>query len=151
MHLLLPRIIMKNITFTALCLASSVVSAQATNKGTLSVTVNGAQSNKGTIEIHVIANKAQFDNEIPASLICRKEIAVTKARCDFKDVLHGKYSIFTFHDENLNRTIDFDMLGQPSERLSMSGIDLSQNNSPTFEQSQFDFSSQHAQIFLQLQ
>jgi len=142
---------MKKITFIVLFLASSIAAAQTTNKGSLSVTVNGAQSNTGSIEIHINANKAQFYNEIPASLICRKEIEITKVRCDFKDVPHGNYSIFTFHDENLNRTIDFDILGQPSEKLSISGIDVSQNNSPTFEQSQFKFSSQHAQIFLQLQ
>jgi len=142
---------MKIVFFIALFLMSSFASSKSADLGTLSVIVNGAQTNKGNIEIHVIANKAQFDNEIPASLICRKAIQAYKVQCDFKGVFHGQYSIFTFHDENLNRNPDVDFFGQPSEKLSISGIDLSHTPSPTFKQSQFNFSSQYAQIFLNLQ
>jgi uncharacterized protein (DUF2141 family) len=132
-------------------LASPFVFAEPVSKGTLSVTVTSAQNNKGNIEIHLLANKAQFDSDIPAFLICRKAIKNLKTDCNFNDVPYGEYAIFAFHDENLDQNLGVYFFGLPSEKLSISGIDLTRNSSPLFEQSKFSFASQHAQFFLNLQ
>jgi uncharacterized protein (DUF2141 family) len=125
--------------------------AEYANKGMLSVTVNGAQNNRGNIEIHLLANKAQFKSEIPPFLICRKIIHRLKTSCDFKDVPYGEYAIFAFHDENLDQNLSLHFFGLPFEKSSISGIDLVHNSSPRFEQSKFLFASQQAQILLNLQ
>lgn len=138
-----------SIAFLIMTLPSAFT--ESISKGTISVTVKSAQNNTGNIEIHLLANKAQFDSEIPSFLICRKIIKSLKASCDFKDVPYGEYAIFTFHDEDLDQNVSVDFFGLPTEKLSISGIDLIHNSSPNFEQSKFSFASQHAQVFLNLQ
>jgi uncharacterized protein (DUF2141 family) len=131
--------------------ASPFIFADPASQGTLSVTVTSAKNNTGNIEIHLLANKAQFDNDIPAFLICRKAIKALKTDCDFNDVPYGEYAIFAFHDEDLDQNLGVYFFGLPSEKLTISGVDLAHNSSPVFEQSKFSFASQHAQYFLNLQ
>jgi uncharacterized protein (DUF2141 family) len=136
---------METHSICAYCLLFSSLTLATTQqpKGKLSITMNSAANDKGNIEIHLLAKKAQFDSEIPAFLICRKAVQNKKVHCNFNDVPYGEYVIFSFHDANSNRDLNVDFFDTPTERHAISGIDLRYNSEPSFEQSSFSFSSQH--------
>lgn len=140
-------------TLICVFLLPSLASANPSlsEEGELEVIVNAAKNNDGEIQVTLINTAAQFDSKEDPVAICRKSIDKQKALCKFEKLKHGEYAIFAYHDENKNNTLDENFLGAPKEKLAVSGVDLSQNQSPTFLDSKFKFSSQLAQIFINLQ
>ncbi len=137
--------------FIVLLSSSSQVFATQFQQGELQVTVNGAKNNKGKIEVHLFNNSAQFENKVPSLLVCKAKIKRLKTECTFKDITYGSYGVFAFHDENKNEVLDISLLGNPKEKLAISGVDLVTNSTPVFEDSQFLFNSQRGQVFINLQ
>lgn len=140
-------------TLICVFLLPSLASANPSlsEEGELEVIVNASKNNDGEIQVTLINTAAQFDSKEDPVAICRKSIDKQKALCKFEKLKHGEYAIFAYHDENKNNTLDENFLGAPKEKLAVSGVDLSQNQSPTFLDSKFKFSSQLAQIFINLQ
>lgn len=132
-------------------ISTQLAFSESVKNGHLTVIVNSAQNNKGNIEVHILANQAQFDDEIPAFLICRMPIKELKSKCEFRDVPFGDYVIFAFHDSNLDRHLNTNFFGEPTEKMSMSGVDLTENSSPNFKSGLILFKSMHSQVFLNLQ
>lgn len=124
---------------------------QAKPEGVLEVMINSAKNDDGEIQVTLMNNEAQFNSKETPVAVCRKVINEKKSVCKFEKLTHGDYAIFAFHDENKNKTLDENFLGAPKEKLAVSGVDLAQNQSPTFTQSKFTFSSQLAQVFINLQ
>ncbi|BBN80645.1 hypothetical protein PA25_06300 [Pseudoalteromonas sp. A25] len=140
---------------TLLCamLVPVLASASATpeHEGVLEVVVNSAKNDDGEIQVTLMNNAAQFDSKETPIAVCRQTIDKLKALCKFDKLQHGEYAIFAYHDENINKELDENFLGAPKEKLAVSGVDLAQNQSPTFVQSKFKFNSQLAQVFINLQ
>jgi len=121
------------------------------HKGELQVMISGVKNGKGKVEIYLFNNEAQFEDKVPPLLICKAKITRLSAECTFADIAYGNYAIFAFHDENQNGMLDVSLLGDPEEKLAISGIDLATNSAPSFNDSQFVFNSQRGQVFINLQ
>lgn len=130
---------------------SSIVYAEALDQGRLSIYVSSAKNNQGNIEIHLLNTQQQFNSETAAFLHCTKKIKQKKAICEFPNLPFDYYVIYAFHDENTNGQLDTNIFTMPSEKLTISGIDLTVDPEPSYQQSQFLFNSQHGQIFINLQ
>lgn len=120
-------------------------------EGILEIVVNSAKNNNGEIQVTLMNNALQFESKEPPFAVCRQIIDKQRTLCKFEKIKHGEYAIFAYHDENKNKELDENFLGVPKEKLAISGVDLAQNQSPTFLQSKFAFSSQLAQVFINLQ
>ncbi|CAH9049675.1 hypothetical protein PSECIP111951_00427 [Pseudoalteromonas holothuriae] len=129
----------------------AVANPIAASEGVLEVVVNSAKNNDGEIQVALMNKAAQFDSKEPPVAVCRQIVDKQKALCKFEKLQHGEYAIFAYHDENKNKELDENFLGAPTEKLAISGVDLAQNQSPTFVQSKFKFNSQLAQVFINLQ
>ncbi|MFT6900325.1 MAG: hypothetical protein ACJAXS_000487 [Colwellia sp.] len=132
-------------------ISTNLAFSEPKNHGTLTVIVNSAQSNNGNIEVHILANQAQFDNEIPAFLICRMIVKELKSTCEFRNVPYGNYVIFAFHDRNLDQHLNTNFFEEPTEKMSITGIDLAENSSPNFKSGLILFNSMHGQVYMNLQ
>ncbi|MCP4323094.1 MAG: DUF2141 domain-containing protein [Psychromonas sp.] len=143
-------LLMGNIFITPTLLATEK-KIQKQPKGELTVIINSAKNDQGHIELHLINSPAQFNNKAPSYAVCHKTINQLKAQCSFKELAYGYYAIFTFHDQNADQTLNYNLLGLPKEKLAISGIDLTDNDQPTFLQSKFEFNSPKAQLFINLQ
>jgi uncharacterized protein (DUF2141 family) len=130
---------------------AAISNPQIKSEGILEVVVNSAKNDDGEIQVTLMNNEAQFNSKESPVAVCRKLINQQKSLCKFDKLIHGDYAIFAYHDENKNKSLDENFLGAPKEKLAVSGVDLAQNQSPTFEQSKFSFNSQLAQVFINLQ
>lgn len=129
----------------------TTANAEVFDEGVLEVIVNAAKNNDGEIEVALMNNTAQFNSTERPIAVCRQRIEMQKTTCQFKHLKHGEYAIFAYHDENKNQKLDENFLGAPQEKLAVSGIDLSHNQAPSFLESKFNFRSQIAQVFINLQ
>lgn len=125
--------------------------SEASTFGELIVVVNATASDDGVVDVSLLETAEQFSNQQPPLRTCRQPPQQQKAYCHFNDLKHGNYALFIFHDENNNQDLDENFVGAPTEKLAISSIDLSNNDSPTFEQSAFQFDSDKAQVFINLQ
>ena len=137
--------------FSATTLLATEKKQHTPASGELTVIINSARNEQGHIEIHLINSPAQFNNKSPSYAVCHKVINNLKAQCAFRDLPYGDYAIFAFHDQNADQTLNYNFLGLPTEKLAISGIDLAENEQPSYLQSKFEFNSPQAQLFLNLQ
>ncbi|MEM6516882.1 MAG: DUF2141 domain-containing protein [Bacteroidota bacterium] len=110
---------MKKLILTfAIALVSVLGFSQEENGVTLTVTVENAKNNNGTmlVGLHTEENfmkGAGVDNQM-------SKIVDGKATVTFKNVKPGEYAIMVLHDENDNKKMDFEDNGMPKESYGMS-------------------------------
>ncbi|WP_019990339.1 DUF2141 domain-containing protein [Rudanella lutea] len=97
---------------------SFVVPAPASEKATLTVTVQNVQSKKGTIRIALMKPCAKFPECKPddTAIIEAKNGLIQK---EF-DVEPGEYAVAVYHDVNANGALDKRMFGIPKEPYGFS-------------------------------
>ena len=114
----------------------------APSGGTLEVNVSGFEHDRG----HVVAKLFRRGDGAPKGrgyLRVVRSIHQRRATLAFRDVPHGTYAVFLFHDENDNGTVDHNLLGIPSEPLGFSGgfrVSLF-SGVPDFDDLKFEFTA----------
>ena len=68
----------------------------------------------------------------------------------FHDVPPGHYAVVTFHDENGNTVMDFDVIGLPTEGFAFSNQVRPFLSAPSFERCAFDVGTDTAQISIKM-
>lgn len=122
-------------------LGTSPVGAQSdsTSTGTLTVHVDGPDSDKGTVRI-ALNDERNYDaggNVRAASL----PIEDGTARWTVEKVLHGTYAVRLYHDENDNGELDTNMFGAPQEAFGFSNNARGSLGPPDFEEAAFTIDS----------
>lgn len=90
-------------------------------KGTILVTVQGLPSDQGQVLINLFLDPKGFPNDHKSAWRARKlAIKDGKARTRFKDVPAGPFAISAFHDADMDKELDTNILFMPTEHWGVS-------------------------------
>lgn len=118
-------------------LLPSPIHAQSSTQptGTLTVHIEGLDSDKGTVRI-ALDNEQNYDvdgNVRAGSLSIQDGVA----RWTVEDVPHGTYAVRVHHDANGNGKMDTSMFGIPQEAFGFSNNAQGTFGPPAFEEAAF--------------
>jgi uncharacterized protein (DUF2141 family) len=113
---------------TGLFLLSSNLFSQLT----LKVEIKGLRNNTGKIMIQLYSG----DQKLLDERIC--DIAAQEGKIIFNDLKPGKYAIRFYHDENMNRKMETNLVGKPTEGYGFSNNVTERFSMPVFEKWLFD-------------
>ncbi len=113
---------MKTVILT-LALAISALFATAQDGITLTVEVNNATSDGGTMNYGLYTSD-QFMKAAP-EMAASIKIVDGKAIAIFENVQPGEYAVMVFHDKNGNGEMDYENNGMPKEQYGMSNNNMS--------------------------
>lgn len=122
-------------------LGASAVHAQSSSPptGTLTVHVNGLDSNEGAVRI-ALNNKQNYDadGKVRAASL---SIEDGTAQWTAENVPHGTYAVRVHHDENGNGEMDTNMFGAPQEPFGFSNNARGTLGPPDFKEAAFTLQS----------
>jgi len=129
---------MQQVILTLVLVFSSILISKAQDNvseqfGTIEVSVKNALNDEGTIHF-ALFNKENFRMEplfAESSTIKNGESSVV-----FENIPLGEYAIISFHDENGNNKMDFEINGMPKESYATSNNAFSYGP-PKFEDAKF--------------
>jgi uncharacterized protein (DUF2141 family) len=107
----------------SLLLSQGILFPQAT----LKVEITGLRDNKGKVMLQL------FDDK---HIILRQEIGDINdksASFTFRDLVPGKYAVRFYHDENMNRNMETNLVGKPTEGYGFSNNVTGKFGMPSFE------------------
>ena len=142
------RDIMKKVVFWVwLCFSFlSVASAFSQNSpggstktGTLTVLIDGFNSDKGTARIALCNSIEGYKSDDKAFRREAVRISDRKAEWAFRDLPFGEYVIKVFHDENGNHKLDRNLFGAPTEAYGFSNNARAALGPPDYKKAMFQF------------
>jgi uncharacterized protein (DUF2141 family) len=98
----------------------------------LTVEITGIRNNKGKIMIQVFDEKEKIINQ----QICY--ILDKKVTISVNNLKPGKYGVRFYHDENLNQTMETNLVGKPTEGYGFSNNVTGKFGMPPFDKWLFD-------------
>jgi len=114
---------MKTIILSALITFLTIfnLSAGEKNRGSLTLRYNNLVSNKGVVIVKLYdSSSPKFPDTKSAVAIKTAKIARHTATITFDELPYGKYAFTTFHDENINGKMDYNMFHFPTEGYAFS-------------------------------
>jgi uncharacterized protein (DUF2141 family) len=99
---------------------------------TLKVEIKGLRNNTGKIMIQLFNG----DQKLLDERIC--DISGQEGKVIFSDLRPGKYAVRFYHDENMNRKMETNLVGKPTEGYGFSNNVTERFSMPTFEKWLFD-------------
>jgi uncharacterized protein (DUF2141 family) len=126
--------------FTVLILSSAVLAqspAPSTQQFTLTITVEGMDSNQGNLGILIFNGPKGWAEDRQAAL---KDISVPAQQGTQKVTLQlpaGQYAIALIHDVNVNHKLDKNWIGMPKEQWGMSNNPHATIKAPPIEKAMF--------------
>jgi uncharacterized protein (DUF2141 family) len=129
------------------------LSAQTTEKGTLTVRVTGARNTRGKIWVTLFQGAQGFPDD--PSKASRQQSAdidpnAMSAQVIFKDLPQGPFAVSVLHDENGNRKMDKNFVGMPKEGYGASNNPKKKRRPPTFDEAKFSLNSAEQTIDIAL-
>lgn len=107
--------------------------------GTLTVHVDGLDSNEGTVRAELTtAENYDRDGYVRAATL---SIQSEKARWTVEDVPHSTYAVRLYHDEDDDGELDTNMFGVPQEAFGFSNDARGSMGPPDFEEAAFTLES----------
>ena len=113
----------------------SAVHAEAAGEETVAVTVTGMNTEGGNLDVVLYTADDWLSHEpkIPPQHITARPGGMTVT---FEGVQPGTYGVFAFHDVNMNRDLDKNFLGIPTEQFGFSK-DPGYKHEPKFGEASF--------------
>lgn len=108
---------------------------------TLTVTIENINRLEGTLEIGLFDNGERFLEEGQAYKSISIEVKNDSETFVIKDLPKGNYAISLYHDENANGVCDRNFFGIPKEPYAFSNNYKPKFSAPTFEDCQFELTS----------
>jgi uncharacterized protein (DUF2141 family) len=104
----------------------------ASSQYLLEIEISGIKSNSGNIMLQL------FDEN--QKVISQEICIITDKKCNIniKDLKPGKYAVRYFHDENLNRVMETNIFGKPTEGYGFSNDVTGKLGPPPFEKWLFE-------------
>ncbi len=113
--------------------------AGSTKTGTLTVLIDGFNSDKGDARIALCNSIEGYKSEEKAFRREAARISNGKADWAFKDLPFGEYALKVFHDENGNNKLDKNLLGAPTEAYGFSNNARATFGPPDYKKAAFQF------------
>jgi uncharacterized protein (DUF2141 family) len=110
-----------------LCLAASAGAAD------LTIELAGVRSESGHLMIAVYDSAATFRREGEEAVAVRVRAHTGPQQITLGGLPEGSYAIAVYHDENLNRELDTNLLGLPTEGRGFSNDAAGRFGPPDFE------------------
>ena len=118
--------------------------------GRLTVSVHGLKTTNGK----VIVNVFRKEDDLFGKPYLQREAVITQttATLEFPDLPFASYTVFAFHDENNNGTVDHNLFRMPKEPMGYSnhwhfGLFTGM---PTFEKTKVEFSQGKPEVTITL-
>jgi uncharacterized protein (DUF2141 family) len=136
--------------FAALGCLALLATPHAASAADLTVTVEGIRNDHGRVYVTLFNSASTWldgdhsvqDQSIPAH---SGPVSVT-----FHNVAPGRYAAVTFHDENGNTVMDYDVIGLPTEGFAFSNQARPFLSAPSFDRCAFEIGSANAQILIKM-
>jgi uncharacterized protein (DUF2141 family) len=105
------------------------------------VQIMDIRNSTGSVDCALFDSPAGFPVEV---LLMAKKVMImkvrnTQARCDFEDILPGRYALVVIHDENMNGKLDTNLLGIPKEGYGFSNDVKALLGAPSFSAASFHY------------
>lgn len=134
---------MKLRAMAAACALVMAASAPLPAQGhTLAVVVDGVANTRGVVGV-LVFKSAQGWPEDNASAFRSKAVPaqIGTVTISIADLPPGDYAVVVLHDENQNRQLDRNWLGEPKEQWGMSNNPAAHFSAPSFSQARFAFAA----------
>lgn len=134
---------MKLRVIAAACVLVLAASAPLFAQGrTLTVEVDSVDSTRGVVGV-LVFKSAQGWPEDNASAFRSKAVPaqIGTVTVAIPDLPPGDYAVVALHDENQNRQLDRNWMGQPKEQWGMSNNPAAHFSAPNFSQARFAFAA----------
>jgi uncharacterized protein (DUF2141 family) len=123
----------------ALLVVGSTLSASAQAAGRLTVSVDNARNNNGSIRCGLYASPAGFRQPGHEFRGAVAPIRNGQATCVFRGVPNGQYAVALFHAEQNETNMTTGMFGKPQEGYGFSRNPSSGSGLPGFESAAFQY------------
>jgi uncharacterized protein (DUF2141 family) len=135
----------------ALAVAGLLGAAPATPGATLTVTLAGIRSDRGSIFCELFASPKGYPTDA-SKAVQRKQAAISQraARCVFEGLGPGTYAVAAYHDENGNGKLDTNFLGIPSEGVAASNDAKGTMGPPSFDKAKLSIATADLGITIHL-
>ena len=134
-----------------LLLLVCILTAHQASAADISFLVRKLRSNNGLVQVGLYDSAATFPKENAYIIRCfNKEKIVdrqVKVLCSAKP---GRYAAAVFHDENMNQTLDTNLLGIPQERYGFSNNPEFRFGPPPFAKVSFQIKKNDLQFNIEM-
>lgn len=116
------------------------LTAQTKSTTTLTVRVTGARNTKGKIGVALFQDATGFPGDTSRALRIQQgdiDAQSLNAHVTFEGIPQGTYAVSVFHDENMNRKLDKNLVGVPKEGYGASNNPKKRMGPPRFEEAKF--------------
>jgi uncharacterized protein (DUF2141 family) len=115
-----------------ICAFLAMISHYSFSQITLSIEIIDIRNNTGNIMLQLLDEKEK--------VITQEISSINDKKCVFtiKNIKPGKYAVRYYHDENLNRVMDTNLVGKPTEGYGFSNNITGKFGPPPFEKWLFD-------------
>jgi uncharacterized protein (DUF2141 family) len=116
----------------------------------LTVTVEGIRNDHGRVYVTLFDGAGTWldsDHSVQDLSVGARPGPVS---ITFQGVAPGRYAAVTFHDENGNNAMDFDVIGLPTEGFAFSNQARPFLSAPSFERCAFEIGKEDAQISIKM-
>ena len=130
------------VCFSFLSVASAFsqnAQGDGTKTGTLTVLIDGFNSDKGAARIALCSSIEGYKSDDKAFRREAVRISDRKAEWAFRDLPFGEYVIKVFHDENGNNKLDKNLFGAPAEAYGFSNNARATFGPPDYNKAAFQF------------
>ncbi len=118
--------------FCAICSGLILISKISFSQLMLNIEINEIRNNTGNIMLQLFDEKEK--------VVTREISSIKDNKCEFtiKNLKAGKYAVRYYHDENLNKVMDTNLVGKPTEGYGFSNNVVGKFGPPPFEKWLFE-------------
>lgn len=138
---------MKSLRSVSLAFGLSFTLVTASQAADLTVTVTGADNQKGQVAAALFNNATTFPSEF---MVGQRAPADAQVELVFKNLDPGRYALSAYHDENENQKLDRGMFGIPKERHGFSRDARGSGGPPEFRDAVIEVKEGDNRVQLQL-
>jgi len=130
----------KYLTLFLIISTTSILPLKSIEYGSIQIKISGIKELKGELRIAMFNSEKTFEdseNPVESKIITIKE---KQHLVVFENVPYGVYGIVVFQDENMNKKLDKNIIGFPTERFGFSN-NFRPRSKPKFDKFKFKFNN----------
>jgi uncharacterized protein (DUF2141 family) len=127
-------------------IAGQAAGNEDAGKGTLKVTINGFNNEKGDAKMTIFDSRESFRGGGAGIRGAALPIKAGKVEWALTDLPFGTYAVKVFHDENGNGKVDKNSLGMPREQYGFSNNARGSFGPPDYDKAAFTFSATNTAV-----
>ena len=116
----------------------------------LTVTVEGIRNEHGRVYVTLFNGAGTWLDDKHSTQDLSDPARPGDMKFAFHDLAPGRYAAVTFHDENGNTVMDFDLIGLPTEGFAFSNQARPFLSAPSFDRCAFEIGTSSAQISIKM-